>query len=201
MNVGNPVHAAILGIVAVGAVGFMGVRLLTHPPEARPPVARNASDATGPMPTMSLTLNHDPFSHEGLAEKPEPAVLVNAAKVVSSPSSRKEAPEVLPVLPGAIVPTLGPASQTPEVVPAKERPKNIRLKESAKAPVFLRVEATMIVKEPIAILSVDGSEARPLHVGDQVCAGATVLAIDGDGVSIGLHGRSVRISVGDEGRL
>ena len=184
METGNPKQAALLGVLAVGAVGFLFTKLGGKPSPAvltDPTVARREGKA---RPAGALTVGRDPFSHPRLATKPEkPAGDAALATGLLPPPK--------PMLLAGSFPAMGPLPSAETVAPVAVSVSSV---EPPKAPkISIGLEAVAGASDAVAFLSVGGADSQPFRPKDSV-AGAIRLLRVGDGTAV-LEGPGGRVTL------
>lgn len=197
MNVGDKKQAIILSLVAVGAIAFLGSRLI---PPKLPALLRSASTGepkSEPVAAVStnLILAHDPFFHVRLVHRgQEPS----EGEQKDQPTDHQD-PNTTPItvgpLPGMPSPMV-PGSALDKTSTKDQAPKN-RANVTGK-PMQLRLQATMTVDQGVAQMSINGGDDRTFRVGNQVVKGVSVVGIDESGVTLQRNGKALRLRVGDE---
>ena len=189
METGNPKQVAALGVVAVGAFGFLFTRLSGKSLSPLPPATTLAVRETPVQKAGVLVLSKDPFSHPHLAP----------AKKESAPAEipPKEAFHLLGDLPTATLP--GPDAPVGPLRPdvTVEKPTK------SPAPVLTSValEAVAGASDAVAFLSVGGAESRPFRLNDCVEGAIRLVRVDdGTVVLAGPKGR-VTLAVGERRSL
>lgn len=210
MQVGDPKKTALLGVVAVGAIGFLFSRVFGGGGDA-PKAMRQANGspdavsapATGAMSTTSLAqLTNDPFSHSRLAR-----LAVNTPGT-TAPNSGGAAPNVDP-LPsgnggGAADPSngmFGITKDTPgdwaKPVEPGQKPAGVSVDKLTT----LTLRAIVKVDRRMAYLVVNGDEARGFKAGDSVTKDVVVVIVNDDSVILKTNTRTVTLKVGQQGEL
>jgi len=181
MKTGNKKQAILLSVVAVGAIFFLGHQLMPSKLAAiglassAPAPATIKIDSGSDLP---FALVGNPFSHPKLAVKPV------AASQAQLPFSDIDKSGVFHPL-ASDLPATGSytrdSGSTPEGNAGEDRQKD-------QASPEIRLAAVMAVGQPIALLEVNGTEAKEFSVGDQVAEGTKLIKIEDRGVTIKVNG-------------
>jgi hypothetical protein len=189
MKAGNKKQAAILSVVAVGAIGFLIYQLVPSKvgnlAAAITGSGSNAAAAPSSAPdNLSLLVLGAPFSHPKLAAKP---VVALAAPQMPSDINKNGKD---PFNPGA--PTDANSSTTTPAGPDESAGEG---QQEKKGP-SIRVTAIMIVDQPIAMLSVDGGDAKQYSEGDQLSDRTRLISIGESSVTVRINGALHQIATG-----
>lgn len=194
METGDPKQVAILGVLAVGALGFLGFRALGKP--VPPPVQATARKEGAKVERTARLLPpaNDPFSHPKLAP---PVVKEEAA--APDPKVEGKFPAMPTPLMGAYLPNVeGPAST--EVRPMEPK-KPAEPKVEAPKGTVVALEATAGASDAVAFLSVEGRESQPFHPQDRVANGIRLLRIEDGSVILRGPKGELTLNVGEQKRI
>lgn len=218
MKTGNKTQAILLGVVATGAIGFLGKTLLSsfggsQGAASRPVIAERASTKKQEVATQVSTSRESRSSNIVI-----PAVLKNDA--FSSPllatkkinSSQPEAPKgnregVEPIQPSESEFTL-PPNVEPDVKPKQNTPDenseiNRTLSESKeKAEVKLKVlyQGFIDAGYPVAVLSVNGVSTN-VELNSALGTDIKVIFISSEKITLRFRSKSVSVTIGKEVQL
>ncbi len=197
MTIGDPKKAKLLGLVAIGAIGFMVIELIPGSGDQPARSSRRTDEKAMPAngPGGQWRLSRDPFS--------SPLLVKRQAEVGAATA----APDTLPRPPGPRDPVPGPRQLTGALTlgsldigslpepRTKERAHSNRAKVSGNETV-LTLQATMRIDNEVAMISIGQGDAREFREGARPVSGVQVSAIDADGVVLAWNGRQVRVAVG-----
>lgn len=202
MKVGDPKKAAILGLAALGAVGFLGSTLLQSGGSALPALIAAVTGQAVPDPGVTdypSRLLRDPFSHFGLIQAADnPAG--EAVREIRREVGASDTPRPLPggSLELSPLPVPGPSSPPPfglqgETSPVKETGND---RQQERGDPALVVTAIVEAERPIALIAVGEGESQPRRVGDAV-GSWKVVAIEADMVILRRPEGERRLRVGE----
>lgn len=184
MKVGDPKKAAVLGVVALVAVGAAVFQLI---PKRQPPVPNQQAQAQQPQEARSepgeQSLLTRPFSHPLLAQReggPNQGSGQPQAPPSSAPTSSSVNPPLLP----------------PLTFVAQGEPEEGRQSEPEPEPVVtVRLQAVLSAEDRVALLEVDG-EVRRVAVGQAIFEGVKVKTIRDDSITLQTPAGEQRLAVG-----
>jgi hypothetical protein len=205
MKVGDTKQVAVLGVVAVLAIGFLIYRLLPSREVAVRSAVAAATAAGSSSRDLGLQLVRDPFSSERLSLRSKPASSDAQESAQAAPKSGNQWEvqggkkiNVKPdEFPNALVGSL-PGGGLPMPVPEDHTPVNRRKETGEVTATLFRLDATMNAGEPKAMISVNGADARMFQAGDTVGPQGHVVTVDDSGVEISVGGKRIRLAVGEE---
>ena len=194
METGNPKQLAVLSVMAVGAIGFLVIRLgsRSQTPTVQATVAARQEGKISSF--VAFNMARDPFSHPKLAPV-ETKAAQEGAFIVSKPVGLGSPVASFGPLPDAPAPT---GFEGPVVPVASPKPAS---KPEPKPLTTIGLEAIAGASDSVAFLSVGGADSQPFHPKDSV-AGAIRLLRVGDGTVVleGPNGR-VTLEVGERKSL
>jgi len=184
MKTGNKKQVILLSVVAIGAIAFLVYQLL--PSKIRPafgqPVARPASEPAVDT-DFGLALIGDPFSHPKLAVKP---VAVSNAAPVEIDKSGYNPFHIPGLLDATVAPDLG-SNPAENAGAHRQKPQGPQI----------TVVAVMHAGSPVAMLEVNGKEAKSFNEGDLIAPNARLISIGESSVSVRVNGEMHELSTGD----
>lgn len=205
MKASDPKQVAVLSVVAVGAIGFLGYTLFGGGKPSKPMRLVREAEAETPGGTadkLPAEMVGDPFFHPKLVKLEEEA----STKPVEHPAGQTEpsksaSPNVprlppmqgtLPVSPFGVRYTVAPPQ------PAEDTGTN-RKEERAG----LRIALTAIVKvdQSMALLSLGGKDTQTFRVGQTLGEDIRLVAIGEDSITVATKGGKRRIRIGEEAEL
>ncbi len=194
MKVGDQKQAAILGIVAVGAVVFLFMQLKGKSGPSTVVAAVNGAPAVETVSPAHSKLPHslygDPFSHPILGQL--------ASEVKEAPQAAEPDPsqgDTVPALPdgtgrmglsGMIGSFMRP-SWTPHTRPKVGKTTPPVKAEAIKMP-SLTLSAVVSAGTPMALISIEGGSASRFSQGQRVAAGISIQAILEDRITLSVSG-------------
>ena len=201
METGNPKQVAVLGVLAVGAAGFLLARMGGKPAPASAAALAVARLEDKPRPSGTLTIGRDPFSHPRLATRTgSPSVEPGLALGMGVPTvpKPKGLAGAFPAM-GPLPPADGlgaPAGPVIAVAPSAEKPATTGPERTT-----IGLEAVVGASDAVAFLTVGGADSQPFRPKARV-AGAIRLLRVGDGTVVleGPRGR-VTLDVGERKSL
>lgn len=208
MKASNQKQVAVLSVVAVGAIAFLGSTLFSlgdrgGPAAASPPEGtRDLSPARAP----ASDLLGDPFSHPQLAVMSDGPSVPPKSEVEASPPSGLPAADTMPAPSGGLepakLPGVIPMSPRIEVVPddspqPAEIAGNDRKDSEAQTP-LIALTAIVTVERPVAFMKLNNGESSAFRPGDALAPGIRLLQIEPDFVSFRTPKGTFRLSVGQE---
>lgn len=208
MKVGDTKKAAVLGVVAIGALGYLGKSLLSSGGGSTPAGLATAGASPDPAQPEALPLNVsvDCFSHPALAklldEKPsggEPT----AEGLSGGPPISGNLPAVPSVWETGM---FGQQRATAVPDPAPEAPKppeneSSPRQEHQEGLGAILVTAVIVADNPVAFISVGGQESVGFRAGAEVAAGVVIEAIREDHVVLRVKKKSKVVRPGETLKL
>lgn len=186
MKTGNKNQATILGIVAVGAIGFLVIQLI--PAKIRPMLGQGPAAIPVVAPTsmpvdLPLALVGDPFSHPKLAVKAPPTQ--------AGQSFQPDITGNIPLMFGGLPTAVGQVQPTgsTEDIAGKDRLK-------LQGP-QITVLAVMDAGTPVAMLQVGGKEAKTYRAGDALAKHVRLILVGHSFVEVKIGEDVVKIENGD----
>lgn len=218
MKLGDPKRATMLGIVAVGAIGFMVIQMAPSGSTGPGAVATPAeeSEGSGGGTIAPAALMTDPFSHavqqaQDAAEKANKrteeimAMEREASGFGSMPGSGFGGSEPgqqgnTPVFPsgpnGAPLPGVM-ATATPEPVKTAGFFQQFNQADAVE----VTVQGFMKLKSPKAFISVEGEPARAIGIGEEFAKGLKLVDILENAIVVSRPGISFKVEVGGSMRI
>lgn len=205
MNVGDKKQAALLSVVAVGAIGFLITQLggaLKGPnrvPNLISSLAASADRPANPTSDYPEVVTRDAFAHPklesvSLKSKPvEPPPHLNTAESGRGTSGSGVNVDPLPSDPTWF--TVHPESADH---PSESADKATKGLEAARTSV--KLTATMRTSKWTALMQV-GTETYEVTQGQTLATGLRVIKIEEDSVTIDRGGKTETIAVGGEAKL
>lgn len=200
MEVGDPRKTAILGVIAVAAIGFLVVRLMPEGRKqagtsAKEPVPVGSSSSGAGSEAMIVSLIGDPFSHPMLARSittgpagPAPTPSPTGTGTPFGSQEGGSAPIQIQTLPTPN-PSPGPGTAAdPHGVPPSAIPK-------------ISLKGILCATESIAYLSLDGGASSGFRVGDTVSPGITLKVITPDTIVLQRGTKTQALKVGQQAEL
>ena len=172
METGDPKQLAALGVVALGAFGFLFSRLGGKAPLPAVPATALARRETPVRPVGTFAFVNDPFSHPKLAPQ-EPKVRPKAPD-----DSEKKPPTVM-----VGSPSFGPLPLAEEIEKSPrpmEPPRSVAVAPNPPAPslTMIGLEAIAGASDAVAFLSVGGAESQPFRPNDRVKGAIRLLRVE-----------------------
>lgn len=217
MDVGNPKQAAALGVIALGALGYLGMRLI-GPMFERTTKNLAASDRKAPATSSAIHAAYlpvsDPFSHPKLAiavQTNEPGsdptmpvrpagphgVLSGEIPSGALPSGTVSSGDV----PSGPLPAVGGQDPIEVHIVNAAKPAEGAKDSPQKSPTTIGLEAIVSASDPVAFLVVDGKSSEPFHLNQSV-SGPIRLEKIGDGaVVLKCPKGRLTLGVGEQKRL
>lgn len=199
MEAGNPKQVAVLSVIALAALGYLGKGMIHG---AAPLVAASAggssASANSKVKEESLMLAFDPFSHVKMTLAKQPGKPTEDKP--ASPPAPTGPPSPAPLVGSLPVPMtpMGPLSVEAPTIPgtsAKTEPK------PAPATTLVSVEAVVAASDRVVFLAVDGADSRPFKTKDRVKGPIRVLRIDDGTVLLSGPKGELTLSVGEQKRI
>lgn len=204
MKVGDTKKAAVLGVVAVAAVLYLGKSLLNvgggSNPAANPSANAHADQA--PHEALPLEVSVDGFSHPALAKLLDESPRTNAG--------REEGAGAPPTIPGNLpaVPSVwesgrfdpGNTAAVPIQAPEPNKPQESGdppRQEHQESRGAILVTAVIVADDPVAFISVNGKESVGCRVGAEVADGVVIEAIHEDHVVLRVKKKSKVVRPGE----
>lgn len=194
MKTGNKQQAIVLSVVAVGALGFLGLQVKgiaarnAVQPLANQPAATGPAKATaGVDRDLPRTLFSDPFSHPALPRtvtaSTEPTAQVQTAKLPT---------QKLPQLPGHIelTPLRPDAAQIEAGAEDRSAPR------AASGPT-LCLQAVISSPQAVAFVSIDGKDPQKVTAGQTIFSGLAVTSITDGAIEVRFAKGTRRLRVGE----
>lgn len=200
MKRSDPKQVAILSIVAVGAVLYLGFTLFGAGQKVASLMIPSTSREAGAKPEGELPaeLLKDPFSHPKLVNADKQAPPQRTVAVDESPQ-----PPALPFA-GRFEGGTGLAPLSPIVLQSAQKgdqPAEIAgpdRKEIEAPRKLVALSAIVKVERQMAFLSVNGSESRAFRAGALLAPGLRLLSIGESSVKLGTADKTIELAVGGE---
>ncbi len=210
MQVGDPKKTVLLGIVAVGAIGFLGSRVLALradvPKALRRAVASEPSGQPNLMASVPEQLRTDPFSHPKLAPHfpgNETTPDMNPAGAGSKGTNPPDyAPIFVPEGGGTSIEKIPPPDWPTSTTPGDHTStKGQDPTPVAKPATKVSLKAIFKVDQRTAYLEIDGSDPRPFHIGDLIKDDLVLVMINDDSVILKNSKHTLTLRTGQQGEL
>jgi hypothetical protein len=203
MTLGNTKHTIVLGIVAVGAIGFLGMTIVKAGSKASgtqaAPVKSAEEDPV--QPEVTLELLADAFSHPLLTEA--------AREQAGQPKTVGQAPPPpmegletvgnfplgIPGLPPGPVTLVGPGDKGPPAEVTGGSRKSLE----TQGPI-VALSAIVKVNRSVAFIRLNNGESRSYQQGELIVPGLRLLAIGEGFVRLRTPTRELEVRVGEEVR-
>jgi hypothetical protein len=222
MKTGNKTQAIVLGVVATGAIGFLGRTLLSsfsgsQGPASRPASAdRVASDKEQLAPLVSSSreprstsivipavLKNDAFSNPLLATKKTDSSQPETPKSISKGNGESVVPiqpsESEFTLPPNVEPDVKPKQNTPDEN-SKTNRTHSESKEKAEVKLKVLYQGFIDAGNPVAILSVNGVSTN-IELNSALGSDIKVIFISSEKVTLRFRSKSVSVAIGKEVQL
>lgn len=210
MQIGDPKKTAMLGVVAIGALIFLGSRVMGLKGEEAPKATRQANAADAGATKLAITsvdqLRNDPFSHPKLAPhfpnggQPPVNSGTGAGPITTPPTGGDAGPLLDPNSPGMTISKVPPDDWPTPQNPDKHTGKDPRPQPVEKMTTVV-LKAIFKVGERTAYLSIAGSEPRPFRMGDLIKDDLIVVSVNDDSVILKTTKRTLTLRVGQQGDL
>ncbi len=223
MKTGNPKQAAILGIVAVGALGFLGSSLFsTFAAGSTPPVQEVRAPQEPAASTAKLPEN-EPGDNAAEGEGNEFPPKIENSPFKATAETAPPKPEVAPAKPdrkptslkgrpprasdsgeeGGLEPTDPFGKGSPTLPPTEEMPPgggDSPSKPDAPKPIMIKFEGYVDAGNPVAIIRI-GESQYTADQGEGLPNGIRVIAITAEKLTLSIRGRQKSIWIGREVQL
>lgn len=207
MKVGDPKKTAVVAVVAIGAIAFLGKSIMGAMP-SRGKAIKQVAQKSAPSVTKEarvILTSSDPFSSPVLtrlaAETKAAQQAALTSKVGGGVTTNKIAPQ--PTIGGEISPGSAVRPLPPVTVQRTgEQPRQSDAPAPGPQPVKtkLRLSGVVGTGQSTAFVSFDESPARSMRAGDSF-NDITVLSIESSAVVLKKAGKRLTLRVGQKGEL
>jgi hypothetical protein len=204
VKVGDTKKAAVLGVVAVAAVLYLGKSLLNvgggSNPAANPTANAHADQA--PHEALPLEVSVDRFSHPALAKLLDESPRTNAGREEGA-AAPPTIPGNLPAIPSVLeAGMLGPGNTVtvPDQVPEPTKPQESGgppRQEHQESRGAILLTAVLVADDPVAFISVNGKESVGCRVGAEVTDGVVIEAIREDHIVLRVRKKTKVVRPGE----
>lgn len=201
MRASDPKQVAVLSVVAVAAIGYLGYTLFGSGKASKPMrlVREAAAEApVGSTDKLPTEMIGDPFFHPMLVKRDEETPQSPGAQTQPSKSTAPNVPPmppiqgILPASPFGVRYTVGPQQ------PAEDTGAN---RKEERAGLRLALTAIVKVDQSMALLSLGGKDTQTFRVGQTLGENIRLIAIGEDSITVATKQGKRRIHIGEEAEL